>query len=260
MSPAGSVVRATVEGRVGQVLLDRPESMNAITVELATGLETALHDLGTRDDVHVITIRGAGGNFCAGGDFHEVQRLRQQGDDALRGLFRAFRSALAVIDAVDVPVVALVEGNAMAGGFELLQAVDVCLARSDARLCDNHVNYGQVPGGGGSQRLPRLVGRQRALAHLLTGHRMTGTEAEALGLVQHAWPAESFEEQVAAWLDRLAGHDRTTVGRIKRLVVDGLARPLGEALDLELATVMRHIGQDVRAADYATAFTQVEEA
>jgi enoyl-CoA hydratase/carnithine racemase len=253
-----SAVATRIDAGVGHVLLNRPQVMNAITVDLAEQLETALLELGAHDRVHVIAVRGSGGNFCAGGDYREVQRLTAEGPDALSRLFTSFRAALGAIDRIDVPVVAVVEGNAMAGGFELLQAVDVVLARTDARLCDNHVNHAQVPGGGSSQRLPRILGRQAALTHLLAGERLTGADAHQLGLVQRAWPAEDFEEQVATFLGRLAARDRTAVRRIKRLVVDGLAGSLEDGLDLELTTVVDHI-TGAATVDYAHSFTAKED-
>lgn len=143
-------VSVRVAGRIGHVTLDRPERMNAMTVRLGAELETALRELA--ETVAVIVIRGAGGNFCVGGDFHELERLRAAGPAALQPLFVNFGRACSAIAELAVPVVAVVEGYAMAGGFELLQASDIALVRADATLADNHVNFGQVPGGGSSQR------------------------------------------------------------------------------------------------------------
>jgi len=253
-----SVVATRIEGTVGHVLLNRPQAMNAVNLDLAEQLEAALLELGANDGVHVIAVRGAGGHFCAGGDYREVQRLTTEGPEALTRLFTAFRAALDAIDRIDVPVVAVVEGNAMAGGFEFLQAADIVLARDDARLCDNHVNHAQVPGGGGSQSLPRVLGRQAALEHLLGGERLSGADARALGLVQHAWPAEEFEDRVTEFLTRLATRDNHAVRRIKRLVVDGLAGTFEDGLDLELTTVVDHI-TGAASVDYAHAFTAKED-
>lgn len=100
---------------IGQITLNRPERMNAISIELATGLERAILDLGRDPAVNVIVIRGAGGNFSAGGDFGEVERLRAEGAPALKGLFSAFRAACDAISAVEIPVVAAVQGVAAAG-------------------------------------------------------------------------------------------------------------------------------------------------
>ena len=106
------VRRVSADG-VGHITLNRPERMNAVTIELAGQLEDALRALSADPSVNVILIRGAGKNFCAGGDVAEVERLRCAGPEALRGLFDAFRRACDVFCTVGVPVVAAVEGVAM---------------------------------------------------------------------------------------------------------------------------------------------------
>lgn len=237
-------VRLDVAGGVAIITLDRPEAMNAVTTALAVALEEALRAAAERTDVAVVVLRGAGGNFCAGGDFEEVQRLRASGPEALRTLFQAFRAACAAIGEIPQPVVAVVEGVAMAGGFELMQASDIVLTRDDARISDNHVNFGMVPGGGGSQRLPRLIGHQRALALLLSGERLSGVEAADLGLAYRSFPSERFEAEVEKFVTRLAGRRTDAVRRIKRLVRGGLTSDLETGLDLELDTVVAHISGD----------------
>ena len=148
---------------------------------------------------------------------------------------------------------AAVEGNAMAGGFELMQACDIALVADDARLADNHSNFGQVPGGGGSQRLPRIVGRQRALAHILTGDRLTGSEAAAWGLAYRAVPTGELETTVDEVAAKLAGKAPAAVRRIKHLVDAGLERSLSDGLELERATVLEHL-RDASAAEGIEAF------
>ncbi|HSV37691.1 MAG TPA: enoyl-CoA hydratase/isomerase family protein [Nocardioidaceae bacterium] len=241
-------VLVDVDGTVGRITLNRPEVMNAIDTALATELEHALRELDAEDDVHVIVVRGSGGNFCAGGDVQEVRRLSELGPQALDVLFAAFRSACTSIRDIDTPVIAVVEGVAMAGGFELVQAVDIALVRDDARLSDNHVNFGQIPGGGGSQRLPRLLGKQRALGHLLSGERLSGADAEQLGLATRSFPAEEFESSAEEFVQRVASKDALALRTIKRLVHDGFDLPLEEGLDLEQRAVVQHItGSDAFA-------------
>src|SRR5439155_27380674 len=144
-------VLIAVDGRIARITLNRPAAMNAITVALARALEDALAR--APDEADVIVVRGAGGNFSVGGDFNELERLRAEGTDAMAALFDGFGRACALIAELPVPVVAAVEGYAMAGGFELMQASDVVIVRDDATIADNHSNFGQVPGGGSSQRL-----------------------------------------------------------------------------------------------------------
>lgn len=234
-----SVVETATEGSVGHVVLNRPEALNAITIELALGLEAALASLA--GSVKVIVVRGAGGNFCAGGDFHEVERLRGEGTHALESLFEAFGRACSAIATLGCPVVAAVEGYAMAGGFELMQSCDMALASHEAVIGDNHANFAQVPGGGGSQRLPRLVGRQRALGLILSGERLSGKEAAAWGLAYRSYPADEFDRSVASFAAKLAGKDKDAAAKTKRLVYAGLRMPLEDGLALERSTVVGHL-------------------
>lgn len=243
-----AVVQVEASDGIGRVTLNRPEAMNAITVGLGAELEAAFLGLGERPDVHVVLVRGAGGNFSAGGDFVEVKRLRAEGAAALEPLFENFSRACASIARIDQPVIAVVEGVAMAGGFELMQAADVVLVRTDARIGDNHVNYGQVPGGGSSQRLPRLLGRQRALGHLLTGDTMTGLDAAALGLAYQAIAPDNFDAEVERVVTRMARRRPDALRTIKRLVQDGLALSLEDGIALELRAVVAHISGDAGGA------------
>jgi enoyl-CoA hydratase/carnithine racemase len=228
------------EARVAHVTLNRPEARNAITVALAEALRDTLGTAARQADV--IVIRGAGGNFCAGGDFHEVSRLREQGADALRPLFETFIGACELIAELPVPVVAVVEGYAMAGGFELIQSVDVAVVRDDAVLADNHANFGMIPGGGGSQRLPRILGTPRALGHILLGDRLTGEEAARWGLVYRSAPAGGFEDAVERVVAGLAAKDRDALARIKHLVREGLRGPLTDGLAMEVEATLAHLG------------------
>jgi 2-(1,2-epoxy-1,2-dihydrophenyl)acetyl-CoA isomerase len=248
-------VAVTAGAGVGRITLDRPEQMNAINVELGIELERALHGLGTDQSLNVIVIRGAGGNFCAGGDFAEVERLRTEGPTALRTLFAAFRSACDAIAEIEVPVVALVEGVAAAGGFELMQAADVVLVSDDARIADNHIRFGMIPGGGSTQRLPRLIGRQQAMGVLLSGDRLRGADAVRLGLAYRSLPQQEFDDATGAFVDAMAGRERSALIAIKRLVGFGLQQPLANGLDDELDEVVRHISEGA-GRNGASAFSQ----
>ncbi|HWF54085.1 MAG TPA: enoyl-CoA hydratase/isomerase family protein [Solirubrobacteraceae bacterium] len=234
-----TAVLSEAEERIGWITLNRPEALNAITIELARELDEALWTLART--CRVIVIRGAGGNFCVGGDFAALQQLQARGTEAMRELFESFHRACATIAELPVPVITAVEGYAMAGGFELMQAADIALVREDAKLGDNHSNFGQVPGGGSSQRLPRLVGRQRALALILSGDRLTGAEAVAWGLAYRAYAPDQFDAQVTAFAQRLADKSPEALARSKRLVYEGLTRPLAEGIELETDTVLEHL-------------------
>ncbi|MFI8592150.1 enoyl-CoA hydratase/isomerase family protein [Dietzia maris] len=239
-----SVVETSVADGVGRVILNRPEQMNAITVELGAELQSAIRAVGNSPDVNVLVIRGSGGNFCAGGDFKEVERLRAAGRGELRTLFSNFAAACREISSVPVPVVAVVEGVAMAGGFELMQAADIAIAHDEARIADNHIRFGQIPGGGSTQRLSRLVGRQKALGLLLSGDRLSGIDAHRIGLAYASFSSDDFESRIAEFVSTMAGRDRGALLAIKQLVLDGIRMELDEGLEMELDAVVSHIGAE----------------
>src|SRR6201997_1034092 len=241
MGPLVSVVQHVIAEGVGHVTLKRPERMKAVTIEVARELVHAVSELSIASMVNVILIRGAGKNFCAGGDVAEVERLRSAGPEQLRTLFDAFRRACDLIATVDVPVVAAVEGIAMAGGFELMQAADIVIVSDDAKIADSHINFGMMPGGGSTQRLPRLVGRQTALGLLLSGDRLSGRDAVRLGLAYRSFAPQDFDEGLHQFVSKLAGRDRTAVTTIKKLVLGARQRPLAQGLDDEIAAVVAHI-------------------
>ena len=236
-------------GRIGHITLNRPAAMNAITVDLARALAAAVIDLGAATDV--IVLRGAGGNFSVGGDVKELERLHAEGPEALRTLFASFGRACAATTDVPVPVVAAVEGYAFAGGFELMLASDIVVIREDARIGDHHANFGMIPGGGSSQRLPRLVGRQRALGLLLSGEHLTGRDAVAWGLAYRSAPAAKFEEVLNALVQRLAHGSRTASVATKALVRTGLERPLAVGLAQEIDAVVEHLQRPDALARFA---------
>jgi enoyl-CoA hydratase/carnithine racemase len=224
------------------VVLNRPAALNALTIELLTRLDDRL--VAVSENVNVVVISGAGGNFSAGGDRDEVARLRQEGPDAPRRLFAEFRRTCALVQGLPVPVIAAVEGYAVAGGFELMQACDVAVVSSNASIADIHSNFGQIPAGGGSQRLPRLVGHHRALGLMLTGDRLSGEDAVAWGLAYECAPAEEFDAAVEALAERIAAKPREVLRRTKQLVHQGLALPLERGLDLELKVVLEHHAEE----------------
>jgi enoyl-CoA hydratase/carnithine racemase len=219
--------------------LNRPESKNAITVELSHGLAAGVRELET--EVDVIVIRGAGGTFCAGGDVAQLDALRAKGRDDLATMFSAFRDARAAIAAAEVPVVAVVEGHAVAGGFELLQSCDIVLAAESAVLSDIHARFGQIPGGGGTQLLPRLVGLSRASGLVLTGDSLTARQALDWGLLYAVAPDAELDAALGSLVQRLTRGSRSARAQSKRLMRQGLELPLDAGLDLEAEAVIDHI-------------------
>jgi enoyl-CoA hydratase/carnithine racemase len=252
-----SEVLVEIEDRIGRLTLNRPQARNAISVDLGRGLASGIRRLAP--EVDVITVRGAGGTFCAGGDVAELDRLRQTGRAELAELFAAFRDALHAIAEAEVPVLAIVEGHAVAGGFELAQACDIVVAAESAVLADIHARFGQIPGGGSTQLLPRLVGRARASALILTGDSLTARQAHDWGLVYEVFADAELDAGVADLLRRLTRGSRAARSAAKRLIRDGLELPLAAGLDAETQAVLDHLMGAAGTAAVAS-FTSRKEA
>jgi len=243
-------LRVALDGGVGTITLNRPEVRNALDGETVVELETAFTELGAT--ARAIVVEGAGDHFCSGADLRHVQRARE--DPELMSAFIAtITGAFDAIERCPVPVVAAVQGFALAGGFELMQACDLVLVADTAVIGDQHANFGLIPGGGGSQRLPRLVGRQRALGLLLTGDRLSPAEAVAWGLALRVVPAATLRSEAAALARRLAALSRSGLSRMKRLVDGGASLPLDRAIALETEVFMEHMG-DPDVAEGLAAF------
>ena len=238
MSKSWRRLKVWVEGPVGHIVLNRPEARNALDYETVKELERALQQLG--EEARVIVVRGAGGMFCAGADLKYVATNRQD-ETTLRNLIEQINRAFFQIENVPVPVIAAVEGYALAGGFELMQACDICIVAEEAVIGDQHANFGLIPGGGGTQRLPRLVGRQRALGLLLSGEWMSGEAAAAWGLAYKAVPAGELEPEALRLARRLAERSAEGLRTMKQLVREGLERPLDEGIGMEIEAFCEYI-------------------
>ncbi len=231
---------------IARIVLNRPAQLNAISPALLEDLDRVCESVEGDAAVRVVTLTAAGRAFCAGADLKSVKALVP---DALRwsGFMRLWHRVFNRVEALPVPVVAGVQGLALAGGLELLLVVDLVVMDATARLGDQHANFGLIAGGGGSQRLPRLIGARRAKELMLLGGWLDAGQALAWGLVNRVVPAG----QVDATVDELAralAQKSVAAGRaVKRLVHQGLDLSLADGLELEL----RLAGEHMRSADAA---------
>jgi enoyl-CoA hydratase len=184
----------TPAGGVVTVVVDRPDARNALNAAVRRELTAVFGAIPDAEDARVVVLTGSDESsaFVAGAD---VRELRERGVVEQRVASRRPRVYETVGDC-PVPVVARVNGHALGGGCELAQACDVRYAREDAKLGQPEVGLGIMPGGGGTQRLPRLVGLGRAMELVLTGELVDGTEAADLGLVDGAYPATALDDAV----------------------------------------------------------------
>src|SRR3989304_3022056 len=161
-------LRLDREGPIARLVLNRPAQLNAINRQMLEDLSSACESIEGDPSIKVVTLTAEGRAFCAGADLRTVQELSpdpQKWEAFTRLWHRAFNR----IEALPVPVIAGVHGMALAGGLELTMVADLVIADEAARLGDQHANFGLVAGGGGTQRLPRLIGAWGAQGVMLVG-------------------------------------------------------------------------------------------
>jgi enoyl-CoA hydratase/carnithine racemase len=245
-------VTASVQDRVGWITLDRPPA-NSYDPAFIDELDGAVGEVAGAG-VAVAVVRSASPKFfSAGADVKGF--LRRSAADNLAMVRRAHQ----VLDrfAAEAPVfVAAIAGHALGGGYEIALACDLRIAADGGyRIGLPEVTLGLLPGTGGTQRLPRLIGRGRALELMTTGRTVTPDEAHRLGMVDRLVPAEELDRAVGELAATLAGGAPLAVAAVKRAVVGGVDRPLADGLGHELEQLAPLFASD-DAGEGMTAFTE----
>jgi methylglutaconyl-CoA hydratase len=196
-------VRVEQRGAVAIWVLDRPDRLNALSRAMLVALGKLARDAATNPSVRAVVVTGAGEKaFCAGADLKE---RRAMSDDDVRGLLDLYRSELGPLDRMPKPVVAAINGVALGGGLELALACDLRVASADAVLGLPETSIASIPGAGGTQRLPRIVGEGRAKEMILLARRLPAVEALAWGLVNRVTPAgDSVVDDAVEWIQPIA--------------------------------------------------------
>jgi enoyl-CoA hydratase len=235
------------------VTLNRPKALNALNSTTFGELDEVFGALAANPAIRVILLTGAGGRaFAAGADIAELAATTAEDGAAfsLRGQ-RVFRR----IETLGKPVIACIQGFALGGGCELAMACTLRLAADDAKLGQPEVKLGVIPGYGGTQRLPRLVGPGAALKLLLTGEIISATEALRIGLVEEVVPAAELMQRGEALALSIAAQAPLAVAETLHVVAEGTNLPLDDALRLESEEFGRLCGT-VDKAEGTTAFLE----
>lgn len=234
------------KNRIAKITLNRPKELNAIDKDTHLELQAALRDIEEDPEIRVVVITGAGRAFCAGADLKSAVALNDKPQE-LAAFGQLFYDTYAMIENLSKPVIAAVNGIALAGGIELVEACDIAIAAEGARVGDQHASFGLIPGGGGTQRLPRQIPLKKAKELLLTGDWITAKEAEALGLVNKVVPADKLEEATMEMAEKLAQRSPMASKAIKLLVNRGMQVDLYTGLMLEKGASAAHASsEDIR--------------
>lgn len=218
-----------VDGNIATLTIDRPEALNALNQELMIELSFALELAEADLDVRALIVTGVGRAFVAGAD---IENLQQLGDGfSGREASLSGQDLMNSLAALPFPTIAAINGFALGGGLELALAADLRVAAGSARLGLPEVQLGLIPGYGGTQRLPRLIGLGRALDLILTGRHVTAEEALSLGLVNRV--AEDALEGARELAQACLKNAPIALGLAKEAVVRGLDVTLPQGLEIE---------------------------
>ena len=244
---ATEVIQYEVENGVATIWLNRPEIKNCVNWDLLTSLGAALDRADDDDDVRVVLIRGRGNTFCAGADLNmlDAEFLGTTNNSvkiaqvSARTFDRAFN--------LSKPTIAVVEGYAVAGGFELMISCDFCIAEDNAKIGDFHIRRALFGGAGPIYRLPRYIGLRKTKELLFTGKLLSGRECEEWGLANVSAPAAELEQAIADFIAPMKDKSAFTM-RITKLAANrGLDGDTETLIALESMTCnVAHQSEDAK--------------
>ena len=213
-----STIAYSKKGHIARITLNRPELDNAINQQMARELEETCCQIERDDDVYVVTITGAGDIFCSGSELESVETGCHPAD---------------AIAGIDRPVVAVINGDALGQGLELALSCDIRLASATARLGLPQVAQGSIPVDGGTQRLPRIIGRGKALELIFTAETITAEEAFEIGLVSRVVTPEALAGEAHKLAETIAAKGPIALRYLKEAVNKGMEMTLEQGLRLE---------------------------
>ena len=241
-----------VADRIATITVNRPDKLNALNDATIAELGTAIDEARSRDDVGGVILTGAGRAFVAGAD---IKGLTVGNTVALKAQAQRGQDVFRRYETSPKPVIAAINGFALGGGCELAMACHVRIASDAAKFGQPEVKLGLVPGYGGTQRLPRLVGKGRALQLLLTGEMIDAAEAYRIGLVNRVVPADQLIATATEMMKAMLANGPLALAGCIETVNRGLDLTLDEALTLE-ATWFGLLGATHDMAEGTRAFVE----
>jgi enoyl-CoA hydratase len=223
------LVRLDVEEGIATITINRPEKKNAMNRPARAELRVVFEEAEANDDIRVIVLRGAGSEFSAGGDLEFYSQLDMV--EGLEYVQKHVEGLYTYIERFPVPTIAAVHGYALGGGTELAMACDIRLASTEAKFGLTESRVGLYPTGGGGQRLVRLVGLGRAKELVYTGDIIDAEDAVRIGLVNHVYEPEEFNEKVTAFAEKLVNRPPLALSLAKESIHRGLNMEAGLGID-----------------------------
>jgi enoyl-CoA hydratase len=223
------LIHVEFDGAVATIRLQRPP-MNALNTEMQNGLRTAAEEISGREDIRAVVVYGGDKVFAAGADVKEFNRI---GHAEMVARADALTLCFDAVARIPKPVVAAVTGYALGGGCELALTADRRISADNAKWGQPEILLGIIPGAGGTQRLPRLIGPAKAKDLIFTGRFVEAEEALAIGLVDEVVPAAAVYETALAWARKFADGPAMALRAAKAAIDSGLDTDLATGLRLE---------------------------
>lgn len=237
------LIRELTDDGVLRLRLNRPAKLNALDPGLLDELIDAQRSVAEKDEVRVVVLSGEGRSFCAGADLHHTLAIHPD-RNLLRETLSRLRDAVTGFERIDQPVIAALHGHVLAGGLELAMGCDILVAARSAQIGDQHIRRNLIPGGGNTQRIPRHLGKARALDLLMTGRWLSAPEALDAGLISRVCDDEALGAEVEALAGELAESSPRAMREIKRLTHLAYSTPLADGLELEIDATVRYFTSD----------------
>ncbi|MEM3565310.1 MAG: enoyl-CoA hydratase/isomerase family protein [Candidatus Bathyarchaeia archaeon] len=218
---------------VAWITLNNPERYNALDYEMRKELKTALEDVGKDGNIVAVVIKGSEKAFSAGGDVRAFAEMKPfEVLELIRDVGTAFVLGKIIRD-MPKPVIAAVSGYCLGAGFELAQACDIIFASEDAVFGQPEINVGLIPGGGGTQRLPRFIGEKKAKELIFTGDRLSAKEMAELGLINKVVPLDQLMNTVNEFIEKIKSKSPLVIGIAKEAINQSLETSLSEGFKYE---------------------------
>ncbi len=226
-----NVLQMETADQVAVITLNRPEVMNSINFELLKTLQDVIWQIRFQKDIRAVIITGAGEKaFCAGADLKERAGMTQE---EVKKYIYTIRTLFTEIESLNKPVIAAVNGVALGGGTELLLACDIRIASMNATMGLTETRLAIIPGAGGTQRLPRLIGRGKAKELILTGRRVDAKETHAIGLVNSICEPELLMDEARKMAAMICEGGPIAIEQAKYAIDAGLETDLHTGLSIE---------------------------
>ncbi|AJK65602.1 MULTISPECIES: enoyl-CoA hydratase [Bacillus amyloliquefaciens group] len=224
------VLYSVCQETIGLITLNRPHAANSLSSDMIDHLQRVIEDIKNSPSIRCVILTGTGNTFCAGADLKERAGMNHE---QVKQSVRRIGETAASIEALPQPVIAALNGTAVGGGLELALACDIRIAVSRAGLGLPETGLAIIPGAGGTQRLPRLIGPGAAKELIYTGRRLSAEEGKDMKLIEHVCEAGELMEKAKALAGRIAANGPIAVRQAKSAINKGLETDLNTGLEIE---------------------------